>query len=60
MFKIDCEKCTGCENCIDVCPCGAIHKDETEDKCVIDFELCADCGACQSECPFDAIDETED
>ncbi len=60
MFKIDPEVCTGCGNCEDCCPCGAIHKDDSGEKCVIDRELCAECGSCVDECPFAAIAEVED
>lgn len=60
MFKIDSEKCTDCQSCLEVCPCGAIHEDENAEACVIDVELCAECGACQAECPFEAIEETDE
>ncbi len=59
MYYIDEEKCTGCEACMCVCPCGAIRKDENTGVCVIDTTICAECGACQDECPFDAIEERD-
>ncbi len=37
------EKCEGCGDCVETCPCGAIELKES--KAVIDGELCADCGA---------------
>ncbi len=63
MFKIDFEKCTGCGNCEDCCPCGAIRPDEKDPQCekrMIDPDLCAECGACQDECPFAAIEEVQE
>jgi len=50
--KVDLEKCTGCEICVDACPFNAI-KIENE-KAVISDE-CVDCGACVPQCPNDAI-----
>lgn len=61
MYKINPEKCTGCQKCIEVCPCGAIREDENDStKCIIDVEICADCGACEMECPFEAIEEIDE
>ncbi len=60
MYKIDKKVCTGCEQCVDVCPCGCIHLDEKENVCVIDHASCAECGTCEAECPFSAISEVDD
>lgn len=61
MFVVDKEKCNGCQNCMDCCPCGAIREDDNnEGKCVIDCDLCAECGACEAECPFEAIKEVDE
>ena len=51
--KVDSEKCTGCESCVDACPSEAIKMQQ--DKAVIDLEACVDCGACVDECPAEAI-----
>jgi len=51
--KVDPEKCTGCESCIDACPSEAIKIEE--DKAVIDVDACVDCGVCVDECPVEAI-----
>ena len=51
--KVDAEKCTGCESCVDECPSEAIAmKDEIA---VVDEEACADCGVCVDVCPAEAI-----
>lgn len=55
LIRIDIEKCTGCGNCLDVCPFGAIII--KEDKAFI-TEACTLCGACVESCPeFAIIDE---
>ena len=51
--KVDGEKCTGCEACVDACPSEAI-KVETE-KAGIISDNCVDCGVCVDECPVEAI-----
>ncbi len=51
--KTDTAKCTGCGNCVEVCPVEAIAlKDEKAD---IDADTCVDCGACVDECPVEAV-----
>ena len=42
----------GCNNCLDVCPTGAITPDG--DHVAIDAFVCAGCGACASVCPTGA------
>jgi len=45
--------CTGCKNCIKVCPPQSIYmKDE---RAYIDPEFCEECGFCAAECPAGAI-----
>ena len=51
--KVDAEKCTGCESCVDECPSEAIAmKDEIA---VVDEDECADCGVCVDVCSSEAI-----
>lgn len=49
---VDKETCTGCENCVDVCPVDAIEM--VDGKAVVS-DACIDCGQCVDECPVEAI-----
>jgi len=51
-IDIDLEKCTGCSNCVPVCPFGLL---EVIDDKVRLKEGCTFCGACQEACGFEAI-----
>lgn len=51
--KVDAEKCTGCEACVDSCPSEAIKM--VEEKAIIEVDNCVDCGVCVDECPVEAI-----
>ena len=44
---------TGCSNCLDICPTGAITP--AGDHVAIDPMICAGCGACAALCPSTAI-----
>ncbi|WP_299962570.1 4Fe-4S binding protein [uncultured Roseobacter sp.] len=44
---------TGCSNCLDVCPTGAITS--AGDHVSVDPLICAGCGACSALCPSGAI-----
>ena len=50
---IDKNKCTGCGDCVEVCPPQAI--DMVDDKAMISERLCEECGECVPECPEKAI-----
>lgn len=52
MIKILSENCTGCGNCISICPVGAL---KLEDGIAVVQDNCTLCGACVSDCPFQAI-----
>lgn len=45
-------KCTGCMECIDVCPKGAVQivDSRTEYNAIIDFDKCIKCNACHKVC----------
>ena len=61
------DKCTGCGDCIDVCPCGAIEIQcdgvccgsacpiGGVKKAFVNADICADCTACVEVCPTQAI-----
>jgi NAD-dependent dihydropyrimidine dehydrogenase PreA subunit len=51
--KVDIEKCTGCESCVEACPSEAIKMQDH--KAVVDAEACIDCAVCVDECPAEAI-----
>jgi len=53
MVHIDSTKCTGCGNCVDVCPQQAITIGD--DVAVVNQGLCVQCGACLEICPVGAI-----
>jgi NAD-dependent dihydropyrimidine dehydrogenase PreA subunit len=58
VIFIDEDKCTGCGDCLEVCPEeGAIALQE--DKAVINRELCTSCAACMPACSERAIYEVE-
>ena len=70
--QIDEKKCKKCQMCVkacpynaivklsvpceDVCPVGAIKKDETG-FASINFDKCISCGRCIAACPFGAVHE---
>lgn len=51
--KVDKEKCTGCETCVEECPSEAISM--ADGKAVVDPDTCIDCGVCIDACPVEAI-----
>jgi ferredoxin len=50
---INVQECTGCGNCVEVCPPGALSL--REEKARLREELCEECGFCAPECPVTAI-----
>lgn len=51
-MKIDSEECGVCEDCIEVCPEGAIVKKAYK---IIINNNCTNCGECKDVCPVGAI-----
>ena len=49
---VDKDTCTGCENCLAVCPVDAIAMADGKAKVC---DECIDCGQCVDECPVEAI-----
>ena len=50
---VDRDACTGCGNCVEICPVEAIEIQD--EKAVVNNDECVDCGSCESECPVEAI-----
>ncbi len=51
---VDSEVCSGCGNCIEVCPFTAIRKNE-HGKAEVTIAACKGCGNCGATCPENAI-----
>ncbi len=51
-IRVETDACTGCGNCIDVCPFGIV---ELVDDIAVIGDGCNLCGACRDVCAFDAI-----
>jgi ferredoxin len=56
MWQVDRERCTGCGDCLDICPVEAIFMHA--DKAAIDADTCIACEACVKACPQGAISES--
>ena len=53
---IDERECTGCEICLEVCPCDVFRPVPEEDLVRIAYgEDCQTCFLCELDCPTDAI-----
>lgn len=49
------DDCSGCKNCIGLCPYTAITFDDETKKAVINEVLCKGCGTCVASCPSGSI-----
>ena len=58
MIAVDQEACTGCTDCVRVCPHGCLSM-EGKKAVLTAEERCIECGACQLNCLGDAIDVTK-
>ena len=60
-MRIDEERCSGCFECIDYCPVGAIKEIVDAGRASIDEEECVECGCCLQVgvCEFEAIWQPE-
>lgn len=50
-------ECKGCDDCVKVCPAGAITVNGLGTKHIIDPSLCVNCGQCLITCPFARIED---
>ena len=53
MLQINNELCTGCGQCVDMCPFGALTIQNN--KAVVDEGMCRLCGVCMNACAFGAM-----
>jgi NAD-dependent dihydropyrimidine dehydrogenase PreA subunit len=55
MIKIKTERCTGCGNCVEVCPFHVLEI-ENGKTVAVNTKSCVGCGACMTVCPNNAIE----
>jgi len=60
-MRVDEEKCTGCLECVDFCPVGAIKEVAGGRKISIDEDECVECGCCLrvGACEWEALWQPE-
>jgi len=54
--KVKKNKCTGCWECVRICPRGAVKKKEDGESAWIDTNLCIHCLCCHEVCRFQAVE----
>jgi NAD-dependent dihydropyrimidine dehydrogenase PreA subunit len=53
-LELDAERCSGCRQCLLVCPQG-VFDIERKKAVIVDRDACMECGACALNCPENAI-----
>jgi len=53
LRETDQEKCTGCGECVEICPVNVIKMEG--DFPMVDKEWCIGCGVCAVPCPASAV-----
>lgn len=57
-IKIDQAKCTGCGECVDICPMEVLEI-QNEKSVAVKMDECEGCESCVATCPEEAITVTE-
>jgi heterodisulfide reductase subunit A len=57
--RVNITRCTGCGNCVAVCPFEACHIQEKEKLSAVNTFRCKGCGSCAAVCPGGAIQVPE-
>lgn len=57
IAEIDPARCTGCGQCVPLCPYGALALDEVQSIATINEARCAGCGTCVAACPGGAAQQ---
>ncbi len=55
VARVDDERCSGCGQCVKLCPFDAFAPHRKKAKARVDLEKCYGCGVCRSACGRDAI-----
>ena len=51
VIRLDVNKCTGCRNCVEICPMDVFYFNEAAHKSVLAYpENCQSCGQCFVNC----------
>jgi len=56
---VDQEKCSGCGNCVEICP-SEVYQMEEDKSDPVHPEECIECWACVTQCPAESIQLTDD